>query len=358
MIYKKLLIHGLALILSLTSFSVNAQQPLERSAKLLDDYIGHVRRLPSDSPWSTVGRNEFLAKAVVMQLATLRPDEFNLFLFHMMDKYVNQPEDRAAIKSLADTLGVELAADFEASKMLQNGPLQYVIRGAYSYGAWLMLAGAIGWKFIFARSQSTAEFLRQIRQRELTLNQKGRFASLGYRVATSPTTWIVGGSLGLGALGGYIEYVLKSNSTYRINPATVLMVVQAQLACDLSYQALTIQEKFESLMNDSDQLEKEYGPMLTEIRRIRAEAQGLSEQWPRLENLDVQDRLFAEVLEQFPQSENWRDFRKALSEAETSRDGRCRQMSMLHLNQELEKLESYLTLTFGEPTEAEIKEKP
>ena len=311
----------------------------EQMIALFDEYVKHAKLQkdaahPATPDWTTIGGKEFLTKTVISQLSAVEPADFNLFIFYIMDRYVNQPTEREIIFDFISSLSAAIAPDLEITRRLQSGPTAFVLEGALVYGTGLLLVGSLAWKFIFSRAGWGLEFMRHLRQRELALNNISRVFGGGFKLGTHPMTL----AFTAGAAAGYIkDYVIPGGSTRRFDPSAILMVIQAQVACHLSYRGLELQNRYEAIQDDPEQVAKEQQDLAGKIKDIQTQSQELVTQWPRLESLDVKDRLFIKTLNAFPKATDWQKFRQSLSEAETSQDGRCRQMSLIHLNRELAK---------------------
>lgn len=325
----------LSLILALTSVAQAApglRNP-EQMLTLVDEYIAEVSSKQPGPVYLLTGREAYLAKAVATQIAALEPEDFNLFQFYLMDRYIKEPAQREHLYAFNRIVRDMIATDLANSASLRSGPWHEVVVGSYTYGAWILLGSVIGWRFLFSRSTRAVDFARGLKQRELSMAQSPALYRLGYKAATNPLIL----SVGAGAGAGYLNYLLQSQRTHRVDPLQIMMVVQAQLACHLSYSGLAIQEKFESIRNAEEFPAEEGKKLLAEIASIGEQSKVLSQQFGRLEQIDVRDPLFQRTLQQFPKSESWAQFRSSLTDAETSRDGKCRQMSLVHLKLELDK---------------------
>ncbi len=347
------LILALALFTSHLSHGSGVGRSPEQMMGLFDEYLAHVTSQQQGPVWLEYGRQKFLARAVIAQIAAMRPDDFNALMFLMMERYVNKPAERQYLFNFLSATTESLSADLEYSRALQAGPQALMLEGSYKYGIWLLIAGHVVFKVALSRNvKGLADLMRQLRQREVALTEMNKFYGLSYRVATSPTTWLTVASTAGGAGLGALEHLIQSSGTHRLNPMIATMVVQAQLACHLSYQGLAVQEEFESVKNDPAKLKEAKPALLEQITTIAGQGKVLAEQYSRLENLDVRDRLFKKVLEQYPTADNWQKFRTMLTEAETSQNGQCRQMSMLHLKNELDKTAAEIRALVPEDTPA------
>ncbi len=322
-----------ALVMPFPAMAGAGQRTPESMLSLVDEYINEVK---SDQPgpiFLLAGRDEYIAKAVVGQIDTLEAEDFNLFLFHLMERFVDSPTQRPYLFSLLKLIRESIAADLANTAQLREGPGHEIITGAYTYAAWILI-GYAGVRFAAARSARGAEFIRELHKREIALNQAPRIYKIGYKVAGNPLVWSAAAGAGI----GYWNYLLQSNRVHRLDPIEVLSVVQAQLACHLSYKALEIEDEFELIKNSDEKVKSDGKAFLEKVKNIGEQAGVLEKQFARLQSLDISERLFQKTLKQFPLSADWQQFRSALSEAEMSKDGQCRQMSLTHVQGELEKM--------------------
>lgn len=310
----------------------------EQMMGLFEEYLSHVKSRQQGPVWLEYGRQKHLARAVIAQITAMQPDQFNALLFLLMERYVAKPEERTYIFNFLSATTETISADLEYSRSLQDGPAALMLDGAWKYGAWVLIAGHIGYGVMVRKNiMGVADIAKHFRQRQVAIGNYNKYLGIGYGVATSPTTLIAIGSTGIGVAGGYFEHMIGSSGTHRFNPMIATMVVQANLGCHLSYLGIAAQDDYEKVKDDNDKLKAAKKDLLTRIASVSEQAKVLNDQFSRLENLDVRDRLFQKVLEQYPKAEGWTKFRELLTNAETSSNGQCRQMSMRSLRAELEK---------------------
>ncbi len=337
---KKLFIFLIGLCILASSFAgaaVNGRSS-EDMMKLFDEYLFHVKLQQQGPDFLEYGRQKFLSRGVIAQASTLEPEDFNRFMFSLMNRYVTVPSERRYIFNFFSAITETLQADFAYTRALQAGPQSFMLEGTYKYGGWLMIAGGVVLK-VASRRPVFARAGEWIGQREAALSQINRYYGLGFRYATSPTTWLITGSLGAGALAGYVEHGWAMDKVHRHNPIAAAMVVQAQLVCHLSYEGLGLEQRVKELADKPDDLAKEAPAIRKTIKDITAQAKELSSQWRRLEDLQdlVADKFFKEMQAQYPKAENWQQLVKALKDNEVSRDGKCRGLSTIHLIRTLNK---------------------
>jgi hypothetical protein len=333
-LFRRLL--SLTLCLSLAwpaqSFAVLQSRTPEAMLALVDEY---VREMQSDQPGPMqldIGRANYLAQYVVGQVITLNAEDFNTFMFYAVERYVNEPEQRPQIYLLFKQLHDAIAADLQNSKQLRDGPYHEMVSGAYGWMTWILVL-YVGFRFKATHTLRGRQFLAEIEKRELAIGRK-KYYRTAYNVASNPLVW----SSALGAGLGYWNYLIQSNRVHKLDPLEILKVVQAQLACDLSYRGLEIEQEWLNIKDDPSAIAQRGRELQQNLKQVAAESSTLHKQYKRLESLDVKERLFQQSLKLFPQAENWQQFRKSLSEAEESKDGQCRQMSLVHLKLELDKI--------------------
>ena len=326
----------LSLGLPTQGFAVLKNRTPEAMLDLVDEY---VREMQSQQPGPiqlSVGRATYLAKNVVGQVITLNPEEFNMFLFYATERYVKEPKQRPQIYLLYKQIHDAIIADLENSKQLRDGPYHEMVSGAYGWMTWVLVL-YVGFRFKAAQTLRGREFLAEIEKRELAIGRNKYYRS-AYNVVSNPLVW--SSAIGVGL--GYWNYLIQSNRTHKLDPLEILKVVQAQLACDASYRGLAIEQEWTNMKSDPATISLRGKPLLKKIVDLQSEAALLQKQYKRLESLDVKERMFQQTLKLYPQAGSWLEFRKNLIEAEESKDGQCRQMSLIHLNLELEKISTGL----------------
>jgi hypothetical protein len=313
-------------------FAVLQSRTPEAMLALVDEYVSETRSQQPGPIQLDIGRANYLAQYVVGQVITLNAEDFNTFMFYAIERYVKEPDQRPQIYLLFKQLHDALAADLQNSKQLRDGPYHEMVSGAYGWMTWILVL-YVGFRFKATQTLRGREFLAQVEKRELAIGRKKYYRS-AYNVVSNPLVW----SSAVGAGLGYWNYLIQSNRVHKLDPLEILKVVQAQLACDLSYRGLEVEQEWLDIKNEPSAIEQRGRQLQQKIEAIASEAATLHKQYKRLESLDVKERLFQQSLKLFPQAENWQQFRKSLSEAEESKDGQCRQMSLVHLKLELEKI--------------------
>jgi hypothetical protein len=348
--FRRLL--SLTLCLSLgwpaQSFAVLQSRTPEAMLALVDEYVQEIQTQPGaysppifgrssisrsrrNTPFE-IARATYLAQRVVGQVITLNAEDFNMFMFYAVERYVKEPKQRPQIYLLFKQLHDAIAADLQNSKQLRDSPYHEMVSGAYSWMTWILVL-YVGFRFKATQTLRGREFLAEVEKRELAIGRNKYYRS-AYNVVSNPLVW----SSAVGAGLGYLNYLIQSSRVHKLDPLEILKVVQAQLACDLSYRGLEIEQEWLNIKNEPLAIAQS-GPQLQEkITEITSQAATLHKQYGRLESLDVKERLFQQTLKLYPQAESWQQFRKNLSEADDSKDGQCRQMSLVHLKLELEKI--------------------
>ena len=341
----------LAGILSLQlSLPAHAAAPTSvELTELVEQYIGHMKSQQTGSVFLPTGRQEYLSKAVAAKIAAQEPENFNLFLFFLIDSYVKRTTDRPYLFSLMQILRDHISADLEATRLLQEGPTESIKQSVYSYWIWIALTVGISWKLMLSRSAPLTERVRHINE---GLAQRSRLYQLPYRMLANPLTI----SLAPAVFWGFFQYFLESHRTHRLDPGEILKVVQAQLACHLSYRGLEIQDQFESIASNEAELKSKAAKMRGTIDLILTEADQLRKQNQQLLNLRVNDRFFAKALKQYPESKSWQQFRQALNTTDTDQAGTCRQVSLDFLSRSLEDVKQKLPDAPATPAPPEPRE--
>ncbi len=341
----------LAGILSLQlSFPAHCAAPTPvELVDLVEEYIVHMKSQQTGSVFLPAGRQEYLSKAVAAKIAAQEPENFNLFLFFLIDSYVKRSADRPYLFSLMQILRDHISSDLEATRLLQEGPAESIKQSVYSYWIWIALTVGISWKLMLSRSAPLTERVRHINE---GLAQRGRLYQLPYRMLANPLTI----SLAPAVFWGYFQYFLESHRTHRLDPGEILKVVQAQMACHLSYRGLEIQDQFEAISSNEAELKTMSPELRGAIDQILTEANQLQKQNPYLLNLRVNDRFFTNTLKQYPESKSWQQFRRALNTTSTDQAGTCRQVSLDFLSRSLQDVRQKLPAAPTTPPRPEPRE--
>lgn len=327
--------------------------------QLVDEYL-QMRsakpaegQTPKEALFNALGKEDYITQAVAMQLLSLEPEDFNLFLLYFMDRYVNKPSERLVLFDFLKILRGMIENDLANTELVKEGPEHYLVEGSYSYLMWIVVGGAIGWRTIMASPLRNSAFLREVGARDAALIRSSRV----YRYSTKiMRNSLIGASVG-GVGIGYLDYLLQSHRTHRLDPAEILMVVQANLACQLSYDALKLNERVEAAVNDEKTVVQLAPALKLELTATIENAQVLLKEFPRLTKLDVNDRLFAKTLSFVPPAKDWQQYKKLLNESEANQDGQCRQISMEFVTRALSTASDNLTTiadAYAPPTPAPV----
>lgn len=334
--FKNLLVFTVSLSLSLApaAWGSIGRTP-DQGIQMIDEYIKATAAQAQQNIFSEIGNRDY-TQAVATQLSTLEPEDFNLVLLNIMNRYAATPSERSSLFALVMSLQSMLADDLANTKALDDGPASLVLRGATTtYAAWIFVAGLIGWRAIVtSKSPRLVELVNSVRQREVAIAKTPTPYRLAYRAA-NPLVW---GSMAGGAGLGYLQYFLETHRTHRINPMETLRVVQAQIACHISYQSLQSADDLAALRGNRAKLASDSAQLFNQIQALHAQAEELEKEYPTLDSLDNKDRLFQANFKHFPSSPDFQSFRKSLTDADQSHDGQCRAMSMIHLKNSLESL--------------------
>ena len=348
---------------SSTSFATAGTDP-QRVLQVVDEYIATMKdaQNPDDLKAQTfkpIGQADYLGKVVSTQLLSLQPEDFNIFLFYFMDRYIHHPEERKLLFDFTQLVRGMIKNDLDNTKALREGPYSFIFQGSYKYATWIFLgvSGLVLWRKILSSPARTAALVSEMKTQESAITSLGRSLRDTAITMNKPLLW-VGVSLS-GAAGGGLEYVLKTHSTHRLDPAEILMVVQSQLACEVSIEGLALEQRFEDLAKDDDQLLKGSAKLKTDISALMSQSKDLLDQFPRLTDLYVNDRLFKQTLQVFPQANNWAEYKKMLNDSDINKDGQCRQIALNRLTDQLSEMDSQIdTLTSAASPVPALEKKP
>jgi hypothetical protein len=344
---KRALCLLMALLIANPSFAGVSRSSPSRAMVMVEDYLTlaalHEKMLKmpdvteKQKLLQLIADYEYLQQGIQAEILGLTFDDFNVFLLYLLNRYINKPQERATLFEFMKTLRETIEPDLAYSERLRLGPGDRVMNGTMIYGA-LLLVGILVWHRIFAARVSRHELVQLVRSKQAALANKSK--TLRYVGRTLGTSFTV--SAAGGAIGGYLEYLLESNRMRRLDPMTMLAIVQAQVACEVSYDTLQLKDRVETLYKDKTQLNLHLQELHAETKRLSAQSHELVEQFDWLANLDVKDRMYQDYLERLPTADSWQKLRSQLSEAEQSQDGQCRQVSLTLVNKQLGEIQSIL----------------
>jgi hypothetical protein len=165
----------------------------------------------------------------------------------------------------------------------------------------------------------------------------------------NPTVWISLGSSAAGAGVGYLQYLFEANKNQdrKLDPILILNVVQAQLGCQISFEALVLSDKVDTLL--ATKTGKGGDVLIQQIDQLHAQGKLLETHFERLENLFVNDFLFQRTLAHLPKSQSFQELRSMLVEdpAKAENTFACNQIT---LDNEFDSAMSALTARIDEWT--------
>jgi len=305
--------------------------PAANMVQLVDEYLAHVKSAQTGPVFLPVGRQEYLAKAVVAHLASQQTEDFNLFQFYLLDRYVKKIEERPYLFSLMQLLRDHLKDELATTELVRQGPGENIKQSIYSYWIWIALTIGVSWRIMLNRSTALNERVMHINQ---SIAERGRIYNMPYRIVVNPLTT----AMVPATAWGYFQYFMESQKAHKVDPGEVLKVVQAQLACHLSYRGLELQDRYESLAGKPQELQAAAESMRKDAGAVVQQATLLSEQYPYLQNIRLKDRFFAASLERFPKSDSWKQFRDVLNSTDADQPGTCRQLALEFLISEMKSL--------------------
>lgn len=342
MIVRLLLILRLITTLSVPAIASPTADP-QATFSVVDKFITmQSEKAPEDAKakmLAPTAKAAYLSKAISLQILSLEPEDFNLFLFYFMDRYIHKPDERKVLFKFLESLRGMMEADLNNTAMLKDGPEAMILEGTYTYGTWILLGGTamLGWRAIVSNPMRSGTLVNQMAQREASQVRSNSLVRYGTRLATGAGALTVA-SAAVGGIAGYLEYVMKTHRTHRLDPIQLLMVVQAQLACQVSYDTLQLADRLENDEKDDETLKRDGKALLEALTTLNAQAKVLLEQFPWLSKLTVNDRIFQQTLAAYPKAQNWQEYRKILNESPEDRAGQCRAMSLERVTRKLDEM--------------------
>jgi hypothetical protein len=344
----------LALLFPLTSIAAVLSSNPGDVARMLEEYIAETGKpLTSKSKVEEAAKAEYL-QGIALQARRLEPEDFNLFLLYLVDRYVKNPSQREILYQFAGSLHDAIAVDLANTEAVENGPADELTSGAIGIVSLYALTAIIGWKYIWANPLRSTAFAKRMSQIEADMSRAKPAYRLPYKIGTNPL--ILSAAAGAGWAG--YQYWLAKNRNYRRDPLVILSLAQANLACDLSYKGLELQGRFEAIRGDEAKLRAEYQDLSDKIQDIRAQSKLLLDQSNQLDNLYVSNPYFQKDLQELPSGSDFQKLRDRLSDMEKAPEGRCHELAWTDLDNSLEDLKSNLDSAFTAlPPPAAVKEK-
>jgi hypothetical protein len=318
---KKLVSTVLSLCLILSSTQGLAQEKSNSQIKLIDQYVERYNKADADGEWAQFAKRRY-NEAVAAQLATLDPEDFNLFMLYLLsERYFKSPSERKAINDLLNAIPKAIPGDIQITGVLDRKAwLEYQ---SPSWAEWSIKFAAIAaisvlpWKRILSGPSSGPRFLQSLSNLDTNLRASGGLAGGTYSWLIN--RWVLGGVAG--GLGvQYLSYEFAQRRTYRNNPQPMLALVQLGLACDLEIKTDELYERFRKNKRDKS--------ILPDIDSALEQGKLLSTQNPELNSFPIRDERISETVRKFP-SEMSTELQQRLGSTMDSRDRTCSQVSLL-----------------------------
>lgn len=307
---------------------------------LVDDYLRQMAKDPKSKDFSAlaqIARQQHLQDVVVAQIERLVPGDFNIFLFALLERYAQHPDERALLASLFTAIRQDIAPELEATQTLkEDGAVGSAWDGTVSnYAFWIAIGASVAanWLLkyhgILEGPQQTAALANSI-ERDAVNVRAPRFSRMAKQglIRAGVRTGAIAVGAGSGAAIGYLYYLLENNKTHKLDPAIMLQVLQANLACELSYQALKLDDKFNQDLLSADGLGNNGPTYGKDILSLMTQATELKKEYPQLENLLMRDRIFQEHVNALPPARSWQELRSHLNATDKAVEGQCQAVSM------------------------------
>lgn len=348
---KRLLALLLAMWIPVQSFAAVAQADPDQLMAMVDEYIKEVQATPKDAdPAFADAQAAYFAEAMAVETRSLEPEDFNLFMFAVMSRYINRPAERVPLFRYIKSVRAWVAADLENTAQLENGALHYMNPANYSWYTWVVIgAGVIIGRGILKGPLRSTRFAQSMERMQLQSAKWKAPYRIGFRTATHPAMVASYAGAGLGLL----QYELEKNKLHRLDPMVLTNVVQTQLACYLSYQALGLEDRFNAAAEDEERLSREYAVLDKDIGSVLDQAHVLIEQFARLDNISANEPDFLKAMNSLPKAKTFKDFREVLTAADKANDGQCRQMSLTNLIIQVGKMREALKASYDNMIPAE-----
>ncbi|MBX3022983.1 MAG: hypothetical protein KF799_15010 [Bdellovibrionales bacterium] len=336
---KRALALFLAFSVSLPAFAGVTRSNADMMA-LIDDYIKEVASTPANADQTYMDMQAaFLAEAVGLQVRTLEPEDFNLFMLAVMSRYINKPEEREALFKFIEGTRQWIAADLANTAQLEKGALHYMNPANYSWYTWVVIgAGVVIGGRVLHGPLRTTRFVQGLDKMQMAAAKWRAPYRIAFRSATHPITLATATGAGLGLL----EYQLEKNKTHRLDPMILTNAVQTELACYASYQGLGLEERFESIRDDEEKLKAGFAGLNADIDKLMGETQVLLKQYARLDNLYLNEPGLQAARAKLPQASDFQDLRRLLNAKDAAATGPCAAVSLTHLVIALERMKTDL----------------
>lgn len=331
----------ICMFLSLTIFASSAHAGVTNShssaaMEVVDEFMEDQK-----SQLAMQAQADIIDEGMINRIYALEPEDFNIFLFELMDRYIRNPIQRPRLSKFIEGMRDGIAGDLAYAEALRKGEYGCVLDNAMKYSVYALVGGIV-WRAVwtFGRAGRRSEFLKQVRTNLASVGKKGMALRMARRGGNAFAV-----SLATGAAAAMIENIWQSHSGHRMDPLPILRIVQTSLACDLSYRTLEFYEHVNKIVQSADseeRLSREGAILLADTRILGIQARTLLNEYALLENLSVNDPMFRKNFEHMPVEKNWQDLRKNLFHEDVSRDGMCSRVSLGDITEKVSELEAVL----------------
>lgn len=365
----------LALTLSFaiaTPAMAGVTQDPEQIMGMVNEFVQEMKAIPENAdPSYKQAQADLAAEDIAVQLRGLPAEDFNLFMYAVMSRYINKPEERESLFAFISASRTWIEADLANTALLDNGPISYMNMAQWSKYTWIAIGTGMVLSTVLLkgpmRNMRFVQAMNRAQMKMTAMKQTGfkqnPFKYIGARAglaATHPMTiWLGAG----GMIGGLAEYGIELNRVHRMDPVVMLTVVQTQLACALSYRGLDIDDHINAISMDEAKLRTDFKPINQEIEALKKESEVLAKHFARLDNITSADPDLQKAMSKIPKNlpekyANLQAFRESLVTDGPSINGRCRQISLTDLDFQLDQraanLKTFYDVNVGEEQPADV----
>lgn len=337
---KKSICALMVLILALSP-ALQAQELFKLEGQVNTFISDLAQAKQSPKTLDSLGKDAYVQSSA-LPISGLDPEKFNLALLYLLARYAEKPEEREDLFELIQHVRGQIQGELAVKQAIEDGPSSFLVDGALNYGVFILIGGAIIWKGILSARNPSKALSHEIHETEKTMLKR-------YTGSGKTLLWTTAVSSAAGAGIGSIEYMLEKNKTHKIDPLLILNIMQAQIACKLSYEALDLLNKYQSTSNISGEQAK---IAVNQIDQLIAQSKLLMDQFPQLDHLSMQDFLFQKAMEQLPPETDFQKVRENLKAQGASQNGACSEISLNNVSRTLEdmKIQLALSLPLVDPT--------
>lgn len=320
---KRLLALAIAFLIPFQAFAASANP--EQLMVMVDEYIKEVKATPKDvDPAFADAQAAYFAEGMAIETRALLPEEFNIFMFAVMSRYINKPDERDALFKYMKFVRGWISADLENTAKLEYGAAHFMNPANYSWYTWAIIgAGVVIGRKVFNGPMRNTRFVQAMENVQLKAATWKAPYRIGFRAATHPLAIVGYAGAGL----GYLEYQLEKSKLHRLDPMVFMNVVQTQIAFHLAYQALPLEDRFNSLMEDEARLRSEFTVLNKDITTLVDQATLLIDQYGRLDNISPCEPEFIKAVKKLPLQKD-KYFRDIFVDEANAKGGQCGQVAL------------------------------